>query len=67
MLKRGETPSFAGTKKVKTPFGTIFMPNITPDVKTGIGRMADAEIARVLRYGVKRNGEAALPFMQGQI
>ena len=66
MLKRGEVPSFAGAKKVETPFGIIFMPNITPDAKTGIGRLTDAEIARVLRYGVKSNGEAALPFMQGQ-
>ncbi len=66
MLKKGEAPSFAGAKKVETPFGVIFMPNITPDEKTGIGNMADGEIARVLRYGVKSNGEAALPFMQGQ-
>jgi mono/diheme cytochrome c family protein len=66
MLKKGEAPSLAGGKKVETPFGTIFIPNITPDAKTGIGRMTDAEIARVLRYGVKSNGEAVLPFMLGQ-
>ena len=66
MLKKGEEPSLAGAKKFETPFGTFFTPNITPDVKTGIGGMTDAELARVLRYGVKKNGEAVLPFMQGQ-
>lgn len=66
MLKKGEEPSLAGAKKFDTPFGTFFTPNLTPDTKTGIGKMTDAEIARVLRYGVKSNGEAVLPFMQGQ-
>jgi cbb3-type cytochrome oxidase cytochrome c subunit len=66
MLKMGQEPSLAGAKKFDTPFGTFFTPNITPDAKTGIGKMSDREIARVLRYGVKSNGEAVLPFMQGQ-
>lgn len=65
VLKRGEEPSLAGAKKMETPFGTFFTPNITPDAVTGIGKLTDAEIARVLRYGVKKNGEAVLPFMQG--
>ena len=65
VLKKGEAPSLAGAKKIETPFGTFFTPNITPDATTGIGHMTDAEIARVLRYGVKKNGEAVLPFMQG--
>ncbi|WP_225000298.1 cytochrome c [Cesiribacter sp. SM1] len=65
MLAKGEEPSLAGGKKIDTPFGVFFIPNITPDAKTGIGSMTDAEIARVLRYGVKSNGEAVLPFMQG--
>jgi cbb3-type cytochrome oxidase cytochrome c subunit len=65
VLKLGSEPSLAGAKKFDTPFGTFFTPNLTPDANTGIGSMTDAEIARVLRYGVKRNGEAALPFMQG--
>lgn len=66
LLKQGEEPSLAGAKRVETPFGTFFTPNITPDATTGIGNMTDAEIARLLRYGVKSNGEAVLPFMQGQ-
>lgn len=66
LLKMGEEPSLAGAKRVETPFGTFFTPNITPDATTGIGNMTDAEIARLLRYGIKSNGEAVLPFMQGQ-
>ncbi|WP_347158720.1 c-type cytochrome [Pontibacter chitinilyticus] len=66
LLQKGEEPSLEGAKRVETPFGIFFIPNITPDAKTGIGSMTDAEIARVLRYGIKKNGEAVLPFMQGQ-
>jgi mono/diheme cytochrome c family protein len=65
LLKQGKTPTLAGGKKVKTPFGTIFTTNLTP-ANSGIGSMTDVEFARVLRYGVKPNGEAVLPFMQGQ-
>lgn len=65
MLDRGEEPSLSGGRKIDTPFGIFFIPNITPDLTTGIGKQSDAEIARLLRYGVKSNGEAVLPFMQG--
>ena len=54
----------SGAKKMETPFGDFYAPNLTPDA-SGIAQMSDAEIARVLRYGVKKNGEAVLPFMQG--
>lgn len=66
VLNTGGEPSLAGGKEIETPFGTFFLPNITPDDKTGIGSMTDAELARMFRYGVKSNGEAVLPFMQGQ-
>jgi mono/diheme cytochrome c family protein len=46
-----------------TPVGTFRVPNITTDSETGIGRLKDEEIARLIRYGVKPNGQAALPFM----
>lgn len=65
VLKAGQQPLLSGARKFETPFGTFFTPNLTPDAETGIGNMTDGEIARVLRYGVKRNSEAALPFMQG--
>ncbi|HEX8356065.1 MAG TPA: c-type cytochrome [Segetibacter sp.] len=65
MQQIGKEPALSGAKKLVTSFGTFFTPNITPDAKTGIGSITDAQLARVLRYGVKRNNEAVLPFMQG--
>lgn len=65
VLKQGAEPSLAGARRMDTPFGVFFTPNITPDEKTGIGNLSDAEFARMLRYGVKKDGEAVLPFMQG--
>jgi mono/diheme cytochrome c family protein len=45
------------------PVGTFYARNITPDPETGIGNFTDPEIARVLRYGVKPDGDQVLPFM----
>lgn len=52
-----------GGMEFHLPVGTFRVPNITPDAETGIGRLKDEEIARLIRYGVKPNGRAALPFM----
>lgn len=38
------------------PFGTFYPANLTSDPETGIGRMSDAELARVIRHGVAPNG-----------
>lgn len=62
-FKRGEEVSLAGGYDFVLPIGTIHAPNITPDDETGIGTYTDAEIARVMRYGVKRNGQAMIDFM----
>ncbi|MDX1572212.1 MAG: cytochrome c [Xanthomonadales bacterium] len=40
----------------KTPYGSFPTPNITPDKKTGIGDYTDAELDRVMRTGIKKNG-----------
>ena len=36
---------------------------ITPEMETGIGKRTDAEIARLLRYGVRPDNTAVLDFM----
>jgi mono/diheme cytochrome c family protein len=59
--RRGRPMS--GGMEFHLPVGTFRVPNITTDAETGIGRLKDAEIARLIRYGVKPNGQAALPFM----
>lgn len=65
-LRMGENVSLVGGTAFNLPFGTFYTHNLTPDKETGIGNMTDGEIARVLRYSVKKNGEAVLPFMPFQ-
>jgi mono/diheme cytochrome c family protein len=52
-----------GGKEFHLPVGTFRVPNITPDRETGIGRYQDEDLARILRYGVRPDGRAVLPFM----
>lgn len=49
-----------------SPMGVLHFPNITPDETTGIGRYSDGQLARMLRHGVKPNGQAQLPIMEYQ-
>ena len=47
------------------PMGTLTMPNLTPDLETGIGRYDDKEIFRMLRHSVKPDGTATMnPMMR---
>jgi mono/diheme cytochrome c family protein len=52
---------FAGGKRIDTPFGAIYSPNLTPDRDTGLGAWSDAEFYRALRYGVARDGSRYYP------
>jgi mono/diheme cytochrome c family protein len=52
---------FAGGKRIDTPFGAIYSPNLTPDQDTGLGAWSDAEFYRALRYGVARDGSRYYP------
>ena len=52
---------FAGGKRIDTPFGAIYSPNLTPDRDTGIGAWSDAEFLRALRYGIGRDGSHYYP------
>ncbi len=66
MVKRGEQVPLAGGFSFASRFGTFWTPNLTPDSETGIGRLSDGQLARVLRHGVRPDGRAALPFMRFQ-
>ncbi len=46
----------AGGRALKTPFGTFYTPNITPDKETGIGSWSDQDFLRALREGVSPDG-----------
>lgn len=60
---RGEKLPLSGGFDFVIPPGTIYAPNITSDPETGIGAFTDGEIARSLRYGVKRDGSPLVDFM----
>jgi len=52
---------FAGGLAFKTPFGTMYSPNITADTKTGIGAWSDAEFLRAVHEGISRDGRRLYP------
>jgi mono/diheme cytochrome c family protein len=52
---------FAGGKPIPTPFGTIYSPNLTPELETGIGTWSDNDFYRALHDGVSPNGSRYYP------
>jgi mono/diheme cytochrome c family protein len=62
-IEAGQEVALSGGFNFYLPIGTIYAPNITPDVETGIGKLRDDEIARSLRYGVRHDGRALIDFM----
>jgi mono/diheme cytochrome c family protein len=52
---------FAGGKRIDTPFGGIYAPNLTPDRDTGIGAWTDADFTRALRFGIAPDGSNYYP------
>lgn len=63
LLQAGIEPALNGGKLLDIGIAKIYTPNITSDSMYGIGKRTDAEIARVIRYGVHANGNAVLNFM----
>ena len=62
-LNAGEKVPLSGGFDFVLPVGVLYAPNITTDEETGIGAFTDQELARSLRHGVKRNGQALVDFM----
>jgi mono/diheme cytochrome c family protein len=52
---------FAGGKRIDTPFGAIYSPNLTPDKNTGIGYWSDQDFLRALRLGTAPDGSNYYP------
>lgn len=44
-------PRLAGGRKLETPFGIFYTPNITPDPRYGIGGWRAPDLIRALRHG----------------
>jgi len=55
--------AFAGGRALKLPFGTIYTPNITPDMQTGVGAYTDDEWVAALQKGIGRGGRHLYPAM----
>jgi mono/diheme cytochrome c family protein len=54
---------FAGGRAMATPFGSLFVPNVTPDDETGIGRWTADDFYRMMHQGVSRDGSLMYPVM----
>ncbi len=46
----------AGGYDIKTPFGSLYSSNITPDPETGIGNMTEKDFFNAVRQGVGSHG-----------
>jgi len=51
----------AGGRELKSPFGSFFPPNITPDPETGIGGWSGEDFVRALRHGKSPDGKPYYP------
>jgi len=52
---------FAGGRKIETPFGAIYSPNLTPDRDTGIGAWSDDDFYRAMHDGIAPDGSRYYP------
>ncbi len=59
--ERKDATPYAGGRALKTPFGTFYGPNITPDKKAGIGGWTFADFVRALRDGEEPDGAHFFP------
>jgi mono/diheme cytochrome c family protein len=60
---KGGGQPFAGGLKLSTPIGAVYSSNITPDLATGIGRYSLEDFIRVMRFGVRPDGNRLYPAM----
>jgi mono/diheme cytochrome c family protein len=65
-LDAGEELPLTGGYAMQLPIGTLYSTNLTPDPETGIGRLRDGQLARMLRHNVRADGRASLPLMEFQ-
>jgi mono/diheme cytochrome c family protein len=56
-----DTASVAGGTPLKTPVGTFYPPNITPDPETGIGKWTDIQFVNAMQKGISEENEHLIP------
>jgi mono/diheme cytochrome c family protein len=52
---------FAGGRALKSPFGTFYATNITPDSETGIGSWSDEDFVAAMKLGRRPDGSNLYP------
>ena len=60
-LKNVDASLPAGGSPFKTPIGTFYPPNLTPDPETGIGKWTDLEFVNAVQRGISPEGENLIP------
>jgi hypothetical protein len=58
-----DIPLKGGVRFTLGPLGEISPANLTPDIRTGIGRYSDGQIFRMMRHAVKPDDSAAMALM----
>ncbi len=56
-------PVNAGGRPLKTPYGTFYGTNITPDPTHGIGKWTDRQVIDSIRLGMRPDGSVLSPVM----
>jgi mono/diheme cytochrome c family protein len=59
--EKNKGPLLGGGVALKTPFGTFYGPNISPDPNAGIGKWSEAEFIAALRDGKDEDGDHLFP------
>jgi len=59
-FEHGGAP-LAGGRPIKSPFGTFYGTNITPDPETGIGKWSEKNFVRAMTQGEAPNGSSYFP------
>ena len=60
---KNKGPMLAGGAPIKTPFGTFYGPNITPDPTYGIGKWSGADFIRELPDGIGPHSRELFPVL----
>ena len=62
-VEQGKEVDMTGGFEFELPIGTLYTPNITSDVETGIGGYSDGQLYRMLRHNVRHDGRICLELM----
>jgi mono/diheme cytochrome c family protein len=54
---------FGGRRPMRTPFGTLYTPNISSDTEFGVGKWSADEFYRMMHTGISRDGSLLYPAM----